>query len=275
MSQSTTGETSSTTTDATDTRDTNYSYARDIQGYQAPDIHGRHGSDIGAPYSKIYPSIRLSRGNPYVYPVSEMPLRRIDDASLTRSDLLEMDARGFELLFGIVWMKYAEGDSKKESRLSAHSDLDPDNEYCGVHAPSNPDRGLDLIVRDDPSYNQDIYFPAPRYDLFQLKKYDDTQVSAPEVQSFIGTCMTFNGCLTNIEAIIKKAYFVTTSTFSQPALNAIQDFNRNSDLFDIHPIADLNTTVLFRRVRRNTRPTRLMHGEENEVINPQLMPYSW
>jgi hypothetical protein len=269
MSQSTTEVTIRPTIDTDDTGTP--PQAKDIQDYEAPDIHGRSESDIGTSYSYVHPSTRS-----YTSPVSEMPLRRIDDASLTRSDLLDMDSREFEILFARTWLEYAGRDTKKKCRLSGHSDLDPDNEYCGVHAPSNPDRGLDLIVRDDPSLNKDIDPPAAGYELFQLKQYDDTQVSAPEVQSFIGACMTFNGCLSNRNTTIKNAYFVTTSTFSQPALNAIQDFNRNSDLFDIHPISDLDTTVFFRRVCSDLFCSiPLTDIAKNEVINPQLMPTRW
>lgn len=256
--------------------------AKRIPNYAPSDIRGKDDCIPSSPSEILHPPT-TSFNNP----IPEMVTRRAGDAShITRSNLLDLHHSKFEKLIAHLYMWYADGSDEKRARISPTS-----NPQCGVHVPPSPDRGIDIIVRDIPSFESKTRSNGETltYDLFQLKQYSDTPVSAPEVQKFIGACMTFNNHLKSLEALheeincasVKNAYFITTSRFTKQAKREINDFNssgskkQNNPLSKIIPVSDIETLIFVRRIWGSSGMHLVSNIHSlglNSISNPHLVP---
>jgi hypothetical protein len=198
---------------------------------------------------------------------------------VTRSDLLNLTSREFEYQFVPVWAYHRQTRSKllPNPRSNADGDIaaliedssvptlpEASSYYyhtmghgSGMLVPDAPDHGIDLIEwfssptenATNPNSGITPCDHMTRYRFLQLKQYDNTKVSAPEVQAFIGACFEHQAALSDDpDSCLDEAYLVTTNQLTSPADGVIRRFNNHQHVdFDIVAIEADTLVKLFRR----------------------------
>lgn len=132
-----------------------------------------------------------------------------ENAAAVEGELLEralaLDPKGFELLVIRLLGRMGYG---QRGRIE--------------HSGQPGDHGIDGIISQDPLGLDRIYV--------QAKRYTDTSVQRPEVQKFVGALMGAQG---------DRGVFITTSRFSQGAIDEAQRVNARIELIDGRRLAEL------------------------------------
>ncbi|GAA6152854.1 restriction endonuclease [Pseudoteredinibacter isoporae] len=109
------------------------------------------------------------------------------------------------------------------------------------------DGGIDGVINEDPLGLEQIYL--------QAKRYTDHNVQRPEIDTFIGA-LTRNGA--------RKGVFITTSSFSSGAIEAVQGLNISVVLIDGSRLAEL---MLYHSLGVSVKETYQVKAIDTDYFN--------